>query len=432
MDSLKHSFDQSEDNISSNSLDTSYSIAKVRVVGFDELDDEYKDYIRNDLEEDTHVYLRYNFDCPDKKRALQVWRHKSLLGYVEPNKSEILYAYLRESNIGAVVVSKIKSRDFTLFIELKVYYKDSHGEEYLPYYPFDGRQLAVVEADLWTGQEEWSEDWFMIPFTDEITYKYNSMYDDVNDDDKCMVDAWFLIWCQNYLNGNCITKEKSEDYVRYLNSDNAKDVLRKRITSYLENKDWHFAEKEQLADSDSDNALGITTDKIVKQYTPTYDIRYIGANDENQCRTIKNANINSFIAGIKYRDNYEDKLSKLSEGMEVQLIKEPDNPYDPEAIAVYNGDDHLGYIPKRDIPAIALNMGDGSQTAEVLYVDDGRVDLVVPVTFERILSMSDEELEGFRFYKTERTKYEGAYVEGSSPISKEEFVDGIRAQKENR
>jgi hypothetical protein len=170
---------------------------------------------------------------------------------------------------------------------------------------------------------------------------------------------------------------------------------------------------------------------VVKQYVPTYEISYIDGQDKRQNRTIKNANMNSFIAGIKYRDNYEEMLSKLSEGMEVQLRKDPDNPYDPDAIAVYNGNDHLGYIPKRDIPAIVLNMEDDSLTAEIEYVGEENVDLVVPVTFERILSMSDDDLEGFRFYKTEKTKYETGYQESKSPITKEEFVEGIKLQREN-
>ena len=115
--------------------------------------------------------------------------------------------------------------------------------------------------------------------------------------------------------------------------------------------------------------------------------------------------------------------------MELQIKPEPDNEFDKDALAVYNGEDHLGYIPKKDIPAILLIMKDGNVTAEIDYVDEEHIDLVVPVSFESFLEMRDEELEGFRFYKTERTKYETGYVENSSPISKEEFVEGIRQQK---
>ena len=143
-------YSDDDDNDTLGSSDKSYSIAKVRVVGFDKLDEADKDYVRERLEEDTHVYLRYDFDAPNKQQSLEVCRHSNILGYIEPNKVDIVLSYLHEGKIGAIVVSKIKSKDFTISIDLQVYYEDPHGEEFLPYYPFEGRQLDVVEVDLWT------------------------------------------------------------------------------------------------------------------------------------------------------------------------------------------------------------------------------------------------------------------------------------------
>ena len=77
-------------------------------------------------------------------------------------------------------------------------------------------------------------------------------------------------------------------------------------------------------------------------------------------------------------------------------------------------------------------MEDDSLNAEIEYVDEENVDLIVPVTFERLLTMSDDNLEGFRFYKTERTKFETGYQESKSPVTKEEFVEGIRQQRANQ
>ena len=424
-----YSDDDDTDTIGSS--DKSYSIAKVRVVGFDKLDEADKDYIRDRLVEDTHVYLRYDFESTNKQQVLQVYRHSNLLGYIEPSKSDILLSYLHDSKIGAIVVSKIKSKDYITSIELKVYYEDPHGDEYLPYYPFEGRQLDVVEVDLWTGQEDWSQDWFMNIFTDELCYKYLNLYDGTVDEDEIKDVDWQLaFWINSYLDGTCITRKSGELYLNRLKTDCAKKVLVKRMESYLENKGLHFADKEVFSDDEEiEETVTPSVGNAVKQYEPTYEISYIDGQDKRQSRTIKNANMNSFIAGIKYRDNYEEMLSKLSEGMKVQLRKDPDNPYDRDAIAVYNGNDHLGYIPKRDIPAIVLNMEDDSLAAEIEYVDEENVDLVIPVTFERILTMSDDDLEGFRFYKTERTKYETGYQESKLPITKEEFVEGIRKQK---
>jgi hypothetical protein len=51
------------------------------------------------------------------------------------------------------------------------------------------------------------------------------------------------------------------------------------------------------------------------------------------------------IAGFKYYDGLE-AVEKLKLGASVRLEPEPDNPYDPEAVAIYHEDSKLGYIPK--------------------------------------------------------------------------------------
>lgn len=677
--------------------ETYYSIAKVRVQGFDQLDEDEKDFVMNDLEEDMHVYLRNEFDNPKDCHALEVLYHGHFIGYIDKKKSELIHSYLREGKIGAVVVSKVKSKDFKVLVDLNIYYEDAYGEESTPYYPLEGRQISVVEADLWTG--DWNDDWFMNIFTDELLYKYPDMYDStVSEDEKKDVDWQLSFWINRYLDGTCITREGCKPYLDSLKTDCAKKVLMKRMESYLEHKGYHFSDKEIFSDDDSEvsndfgqhefeqvslsnffgvnikdspngdwlymgesdgnqvyrlsgidkdkyvfdncaaqvkedgttdfyfmkdysyedaqkvlfmlertfgekgihtfeeskvrhskdyrdqtknieftagdceivylymkeansinvciktpyfsdylnqgekvyedrivtsrgfnvlpdmikynavaeataesvlffvnedwndgsqpilmvsmlidgeltafnldtheiyfkyscpelekklnegyNAILLVTDykleedgvhvelyaqfieaedkpshgEVVKQYATTYELDYIDGQDHHQRKVIKNANMNSFVAGIKYRDNYEELLAKLKEGMELQIKPEPDNEFDPDALAVYNGDDHLGYIPKKDIPAVALNMEDDCAVAEIDYVDEEHVDLVIPVSFNKLSTMSDEDLEGFRYYKTERVKYENGYQESSSPISKEEFLDGIRQQREN-
>ena len=96
--------------------ETYYSIAKVRVQGFEQLDEDEKDFVMNDLEEDMHVYLRNEFDNPKDCHALEVWYHGHFIGYIDKKKTELIHSYLREGKIGAVVVSKIKSKDFKVFV----------------------------------------------------------------------------------------------------------------------------------------------------------------------------------------------------------------------------------------------------------------------------------------------------------------------------
>ena len=406
-----------------------YSIAKVRIQGFEKLDEDEKEFVMNDLEEDMHVYLRNEFDNPQDCHALQVWYHSNLIGYIDSKKAELVHSYLRNGKIGAIVVSRITSKDFKTIVDLNIYYEDAHGEELTPYYPLEGRQLSVIETDLWTGQEDWSKDWHLNLGTDELSYRFNEMFDDsVDDSEKTMVDIWFSSFMQNYLDGSCITEKGASHYLDYLNTDCAKKVLKKRIYSFMESKGFHFADKELFADEEETEQ---STGEVVKQYEPTYELAYTDGQGHPQRKTIKNANMNSFVAGIKFRENYEEMLSKLEEGMELQIKPEPDNEYDPDALAVYHDDDHLGYIPKKDIPAVSLNMENGCGIAEIEYVDEEHIDLVVPVSFHKLSTMSDDELEDYRFYKTEKTKYEKGYIENSSPISKEEFLEGINQQKSN-
>lgn len=52
------------------------------------------------------------------------------------------------------------------------------------------------------------------------------------------------------------------------------------------------------------------------------------------------------IAGFTYYDGI-DVIDKLTIGTTVSLRAEPDNPYDPEAVAIYYNKTKLGYVPKQ-------------------------------------------------------------------------------------
>ena len=51
------------------------------------------------------------------------------------------------------------------------------------------------------------------------------------------------------------------------------------------------------------------------------------------------------IAGFAYYEGL-DVIDRLVPGTPVSLVSEPDNPYDPEAVAIYLEKTKLGYIPK--------------------------------------------------------------------------------------
>ena len=53
------------------------------------------------------------------------------------------------------------------------------------------------------------------------------------------------------------------------------------------------------------------------------------------------------VAGITFAKDF-DKIGKLKpKGLLVKFVPEPDNPTDQNAVAIYLGDMHVGYVPKR-------------------------------------------------------------------------------------
>ncbi|MCL2137674.1 MAG: HIRAN domain-containing protein [Coriobacteriia bacterium] len=55
--------------------------------------------------------------------------------------------------------------------------------------------------------------------------------------------------------------------------------------------------------------------------------------------------LDCYIAGFTYYDGIS-VFDDLSIGTSVALRAEPDNPYDPNAVAVFYGNSKLGYIPR--------------------------------------------------------------------------------------
>ncbi|MBP2624014.1 HIRAN domain-containing protein [Streptococcus oricebi] len=50
------------------------------------------------------------------------------------------------------------------------------------------------------------------------------------------------------------------------------------------------------------------------------------------------------ISGFAYHDGLE-VIEELKLGQPVQLVVEPDNPYDPKAVAIYYSEHKIGYVP---------------------------------------------------------------------------------------
>ena len=51
------------------------------------------------------------------------------------------------------------------------------------------------------------------------------------------------------------------------------------------------------------------------------------------------------VVGVTFT-NAQNIIPKLKPDMELKLVRQPDNPYDFNAIAVFFANHHLGYLPK--------------------------------------------------------------------------------------
>lgn len=56
----------------------------------------------------------------------------------------------------------------------------------------------------------------------------------------------------------------------------------------------------------------------------------------------------TYIAGVNHRPGARERLAALPRNQPLNLVPEPLNIYDKNAVAVYHGGVHLGYVPAAD------------------------------------------------------------------------------------
>ncbi len=64
------------------------------------------------------------------------------------------------------------------------------------------------------------------------------------------------------------------------------------------------------------------------------------------------------VAGFSHWDGLE-VFSQLEPGVELTLVPEPDNPYDPNAVAFYLAGVKIGYVPRDSNSTISLLLNFG-------------------------------------------------------------------------
>ena len=77
-----------------------------------------------------------------------------------------------------------------------------------------------------------------------------------------------------------------------------------------------------------------------------------------------------FIAGFQHWDGAL-LLSELRAGDRLEVVPEPDNPHDPNCLAICLGQRKIGYVPKahNSLPALLMYYGHRVFELRVLQVD---------------------------------------------------------------
>ena len=137
----------------------------------------------------------------------------------------------------------------------------------------------------------------------------------------------------------------------------------------------------------------------------------------------------SFTCSIpKFYIDPETLLKELSIGTKVKLKAEPTNPYDSHAIAILFRDKNIGYIPKKDIPIITINIPETGGEAYICKLENKLIGISIKATFERLNSKIAKEFGSFYFYKN-TTKYtkEGE-ITRHQMLKQEEFIKLVNEQ----
>jgi len=95
------------------------------------------------------------------------------------------------------------------------------------------------------------------------------------------------------------------------------------------------------------------------------------------------------VAGFPYHEGPR-LIDQLTVGDPLRLVREPDNPRDPGAVAIFRQDDRIGYVPRERNPEIADRLDRGvSLDCRITAVDPEEgayeaIEVMVALPFEAI------------------------------------------------
>lgn len=114
---------------------------------------------------------------------------------------------------------------------------------------------------------------------------------------------------------------------------------------------------------------------------------------EERLVDITKGDINTIVVGSDYIPDYKDFWINIHEEDWVILKREPTNPINKDAIAVYWRDKKIGYIPNDDLPIVSLVMPNTTKPASVKENNLGWISININITADVL--MFDDRNEKF-------------------------------------
>lgn len=142
MNFFKNFFKSNDDSIELEHEDVAkcsnrYNIQTLKLVGFQNLDDDDKDFVIDELEKGSHLYIRYNF----LNNTMEFYSQTRLVGLAPDAALPSIKRYKDDSVLAAVIVKAIGhtgSNHGCLTVDM--YIESNDGFEELPAYPLSARK----------------------------------------------------------------------------------------------------------------------------------------------------------------------------------------------------------------------------------------------------------------------------------------------------
>lgn len=223
-----------------------YSKTKLRLCGFEKCVEDDKDFILNTLNVGDHLYFRNQYENEEDSNTIVAMRQFYIVGYVPKESQNLLLKFLQEGDIADVVVSSKKLKGFsTVQLTLDVYYYDDNGDEDLPYYPLEGRQVSVFDVDKWNGvwDDKWAND--VLANTDFLFYQYPELYKSRTAFEEFHTNDEFTFenLLKNYHAGLYKHRKDMDGFFQSkfnFKDEASKDIVRRRLDDYMEIMGYKF------------------------------------------------------------------------------------------------------------------------------------------------------------------------------------------------